>query len=235
MKAVIAGISVLLVGIAAYFVLFSDDPLEALLHDALGPHATVSLNACNLFMTVNATGASGGPIALSRMTMRADMRNYDFQTVQIFPGAEKVSLQIDRKPVTNSMLDQVNDIFDRVDGSKAALLPNQDGIRDILNRDDGSLFFSVMAEIKTSDGETILIAHEDAPEFYVFTQSVEALVGPASYRSTTTYAPGGPSADTLLTGEVIAVPVLQFTLKSEDQAKALGQAFYNYAVTSGCD
>lgn len=238
MKAAIGVIGVLLVGLATYFFVArtsSEDHLEELLHHLLEPDAVVSLNRCDLFIVIDVVGTDGEPVALNRVVMRADLRNYDFETVQLVPRSDKVTLRVNRKPVTNAMLDQATDIVDVVGEGMANLLPDREGIRDLLSAEDGSLFFRVMAEVETSDGKSILIAHEDAPDFFEFSQSVEAFAPPASYQSTTTYTLGGPSADTLLTGHVMAVPLLQFTLISEDQAKELGQAFYNHVVSSGCD
>lgn len=238
MKAAIGVISVLVVGLAAYFFVArtsSEDHLQTLLHRALGPDAAVSLNSCDLFIVVNVESTDGAPVALNRVVMRADMRNYDFETVKLVPRSGQVTLRVGRKPVTNAMLDQAADIVDVVGEEMAGLWPDREGVRDVLNAEDGSLFFRVMAEVKTADGKSTLIAHEDAPDFFAFAQSVESLAPPASYQSTTTYAPGGPSADTLLTGQVLAVPHLQFTLGSADGAKELGQAFYNHVMSSGCD
>ncbi|TRW96020.1 hypothetical protein FNJ84_14335 [Paracoccus sp. M683] len=55
-----------------------------------------------------------------------------------------------------------------------------------------------------------------------------------SYQSTMTFAPGGASADTLPTGEIVAIPPLNFRLKSEDKAKALAHSFGNYTAENNC-
>jgi hypothetical protein len=96
------------------------------------------------------------------------------------------------------------------------------------------IFFRVMAEVVDKDGVKNLVAHEDAPEFHEFAQRVEALPPPVSFRSTTAYSAGTPSAEALLTGEILVVPFLQFSLKSQADAVVMAETLFEYASKAGC-
>ena len=63
--------------------------------------------------------------------------------------------------------------------------------------------------------------------------AVEALPAPASFRAVTAFAAGGPSVETLLTGEVATVPVLEYRVRSVHEAKDLGWAFHDYVRANG--
>ncbi|MEJ6401570.1 hypothetical protein [Yoonia sp. 2307UL14-13] len=224
--------------IAAYLFLIrqpTDERLVAILTNAIGDEAIISLNACDLFVSVDQVGSEGEPVAISRVVMRADLKSYNFGTIRMVPNNQQVTLRISRKPVTEAMLNQFDDIRAVSSEDNRSSWPDRDGARDLLNNDRFTLYVRVMAEVITIDGQQTLVAHEDAPNFFEFAQAVERLPSPASYRITTAYAPGGPSADTLLTGEVVAIPTIEFRLPTEQKAKDLAHAFHNQAAAHGCD
>ena len=194
----------------------------------------VALDACDLQVIAETDGAAGSGIAHARTVLRADLRHYELGTVGFFPGADRLTMRVYRKPVTEAILAQVDEVTAAGGDRMADMLPDRNAIRDLLGEKDGALFFSVTAKVVTSGEEQTLVAHEDAPAFHAFARNVEALPAPASYQSTTTFGAGESTAETLLTGEVVALPVLRFNLPSEDDAKALVHALHDHARSQGC-
>ncbi len=215
----------------------SEERLNHNLIEAIGPDGVVSLDACDLSIVVEVAGQENSPIALTRLVLQADLRNYDFETVHLTPRSGNFSLRIDRSQVDNRMLAQAKSIVDAGGARVNGLFASGQTMEEFFEADGSVLSFRVMSEVVTkADGSQNLIAHEDAPDFFRFTESVEALRTPASYRNTTTFADGTlRSAETLLTGEVVAIPFLQFLLKSEEEAKQLAHAFHDYAAENECD
>lgn len=234
------GLFVVCAGITAavYFFFFQGSAAERLsssLSELLEEDGVVELQDCNLSIVVNNLGEVGAPIALTRIVIQADMRNYDFETVRIIPSASGASLRIDRGPVDDLMLSNLSKIIEAGGARVAHLVPDEETARKLLEADDSTLYFRVMAEVvETASGTTELVAHEDAPDFFGFVAAIEITGAPISYRSTTTFAASAPSAETLLTGEVVAIPFLQFAVASEGKAKELAHAFNDYAVDKAC-
>lgn len=209
--------------------------LSSSLSELLEEDGVVELQDCNVSIVVNKLGEVGAPIALTRIVIQADMRNYDFETVRIIPSASGASLRIDRGPVDDLMLSNLSKIIEAGGARVAHLVPDEETARKLLEADDSTLYFRVMAEVvETASGTTELVAHEDAPDFFGFVAAIEITGAPISYRSTTTFAASAPSAETLLTGEVVAIPFLQFAVASEGKAKELAHAFNDYAVDKAC-
>jgi hypothetical protein len=212
------------------------DHLIQVLTEVTGSDGAAALDSCNLSIVVETAGQAGAPIALIRVEIHADLRNYNFETVRFVPRSNGLILRIERGPVTESMLDQVADIVSAGGQVTEQLFSDPNAAKELLELEGGSLFFRVMAEVVTAeDGTTELIPHDDAPDFFRFAESVGAIPAPASYHTTTTFAPGAASAATLLTGEVMAIPFLQFTVGSEDQGKTLAHAFHSYVDENNCN
>lgn len=226
-------------GLGALFWTLQPSAGDHLIHslkEVTGSDGEVALDSCNLSIVVETAGQAGVPIALTRVAIQADLRNYNFETVRFIPRSSGLILRIERGPVTESMLVQVADIVSAGGQVTEQLFSDNNAAKDLLESEGGSLFFHVMAEVVTAeDGTKELIPHDDAPDFFRFAESVSALPAPASYRTTTTFAQGAASASTLLTGEVAAIPFLQFTVSSEDQGKTLAHAFHNYVDENNCN
>lgn len=209
--------------------------LTEALHQAAGGEAEISLAACSLRVTAETAAPPGAPFARSRVVVQADLQVYTFERVQILPARDRVRLRLDRRPVDERILAQARQVVELGGLRAEQLLQEPGGIAKMLEPRDAMLFFRIMAQLgKDETGKPILVTDKDAPEFYRFATAVEALPPPASYQVTTSFAPGAPSAETFLTGEVIAVPPLQFTVQTEAQAKALAQALHDYAAATGC-
>ncbi len=185
-----------------------------------------------MFIRTEVAGADGS--GLSRVVLRADMRDYDFETVRLNTRPDSVTLRASRKDTSTSMLTTLDTIVDRLEMTSNNLDIDRDTMRDLLAQQDGTVAFRLMAEVIVEDGENTLVAHEDAPAFFEFTQLVEAMPAPASFRSATAFAPGEPSAETFRTGEIAVVPALDFTLTTQEEINQLGQALFNHSVASDC-
>jgi len=226
-------------GLGALFWTLQPSAEERLINgltEVTGSDGVVALDSCNLSIVVEAAGQAGAPVALTRVAIQIDLQNYNFETFRLVPRSSGLILRIERGPVTESMLVQVADIVAAGGQVTAQLFSDTNAAKELLETEGGSLSFRVMAEVVTSeDGTTEFIPHDDAPKFFRFAESVSAIPAPASYRTTTTFAPGAASAATLLTGEVAAIPFLQFTVGSEDQGKTLAHAFHNYVDENDCN
>lgn len=242
MKTVLALLTAVAIGLAAYFLFFRHSPkeqLEALLIQTITRLNTptdtqVSLDGCDLHIVVSVPGDDDAQLRLTRVAVRADLRNYMFKDVTLTPGTKDVKLRINRDRVTSRMLEQASSFVDAAKEKGRNTPFNKENLRDILGAEGGSVYFRVMAEIKDEDGTPKLIAHKDAPDFFAFAQAIEALEPPVSYNITTSYSARTPSAETLLTGHALAVAHLEFDLASQRQAKELAKAFYHYAKSERC-
>jgi hypothetical protein len=186
----------------------AEDRLVSLLHETLPADATVELESCDLSIVADQNGSSDGTIGLVHTVLRVDLRQYHFSQVTFLPGADRFTLRVGRKPVDDRMLAQAERVIDAGGDRTNEVFANRTDLRNLLNDKTGLIFFRVMAEVVDKDGVKILVAHEDAPEFHEFAQRVEALPPPVSFRSTTAYSAGTPSAESLLTGEILVVPFL---------------------------
>lgn len=214
----------------------SEESLSSILTKEIGPDGKVSLDACNLKVVVETEGKVLGPSVFIRVVIRADLRNYIFDPVQILPKANQFNLLIGRKPVNDRILAQAIKIANAGGEEAKQAFRSANATDDIWKDEARPMSFHVMAEvIKTKAGEEILTPHKDAPAFYRFAEAVDSLSDPVSYRSTTTFSSRKTSAETLLTGEISLIPPLSLSLGSEDQAKLLAQAFYNYAAANDCN
>ncbi|MBO9401974.1 hypothetical protein [Shimia sp. R9_3] len=239
MKRIIALVVFAVVAAGILFSVFStstEDQLSSNLSEVIGLDGVVSLDGCNLSMTVESTGQENSPIALTRMVLQADLRNYDFNTVHFTAGPKSFGLRIGRSKVDERMLEQARQVIDAGGEKLKRFFSGDQIVRETFETDGGRIFFRVMAEVvSTGEGSQTLKPHGDAPDFFRFTEAVEAIDTPASYRTTTTFAGRGDrSAETFLTGEVVAVPQLQFRVKTEKQAKELAHAFNDYAAKNEC-
>lgn len=237
MKNILIGLFSALVLPTIYFLwqFSADHRVNSELIDGLKQEGLVQLDGCNLSISREVEGEIDAPISLTRIITKVDLRNYDLKEFGIRPTAQAIILRVNRLPLRERTLEQVAKIND-LSGLRAEQSPlDSENIRKILEAENGSLFYRVMAEVVSTDsGEQQLVAHEDAPDFYEFATAVEELPSPISFRSTTTFAPGGPSADTLLTGEIIPLPFLEFAVASNDKAKELAEAFGAFAKRNHC-
>ncbi len=222
-----------------YFFVLSPTPADRLsrgLAEATGLDGTVNLDGCNISLVVESVGQESSPIALTRVVIRADLRNYNLKTVRFIRSPKGFGLRIDRGPVNDSMLIQASSIIDAGADLTEQPVSEVSSLKEFLGAKNTSLFFRVMAKVVTTeDGTKKFIAHEDAPRFYQFVEAVEALPAPVTYRTTSTFLSGEISSDSFITGRVDAIPSLQFSLGSEDQAKILAHAFHDYAAATGCE
>lgn len=214
----------------------AEDRLSNNLNETIGLDGNISLDGCNLSVKVESAGQENSPIALTRVVLQADLRNYDFNTVHFTPGSNNFGLRIGRSKVDEKMLKQAHQVIDAGGEKLNRHFSGDQVVREIFERDGGRIFFRVMAEVASTDeGLQILKPHGDAPDFFRFTEAVEAINAPASYRTTTSFAAAGDrTAETFLTGEVVAVPFLQFRVKTEGQAKELAHSFHDYAAKNEC-
>lgn len=230
MKAALGALAAIAIGAGAYFVFSgpsSEAQVQALLEDEFGDVATIDLQACDLRVTSKTTVEIG----LVEIDLRVDLQMYDFQTVRIVPATDGATYVASREQATNAMIDQVRAVFAAAGEETLALLPDEDGMRDVLNDPAGTLFMRLMALVETdTEGNAQLMAHEDGPMVFGHIQAVQQLPAPVSYMTTASYVGDTASADGLRTGEINAVPQLNLTFKNNSAAQEFGQAMYEHAA-----
>lgn len=82
----------------------AEDRLSNHLNETIGLDGNISLDGCNLSVKVESAGQENSPIALTRVVLQADLRNYDFNTVHFTPGSNNFGLRIGRSKVDEKML-----------------------------------------------------------------------------------------------------------------------------------
>lgn len=230
MKAVIGGLAAVAIGAGAYFMLAgpsSEDMVVDLLRDAFGEAADVALDGCDL--QISARG--GTELGTVFTVLRVDLRMYDVQTVQIVPNRDRFAYLAGRETATNAMLAQARAVFDAIGAGTADMLPDDDGMRAVLNDPTGSLSSRLIAIVETdADGNSQLAPHEDGPKVHGFIAAVHQLPAPVSYQTTAFYVGEPATAEGLRTGEIIALPRINLSFETKASAKAFGQAMYDHAA-----
>ncbi|MEC8579882.1 MAG: hypothetical protein VXZ18_03945 [Pseudomonadota bacterium] len=171
MKNILIGIFSALVLPTIYFLwqFSADHRVNSELIDGLKQEGLVQLDGCNLSISREVEGEIDAPISLTRIITKVDLRNYDLKEFGIRPTTHAIILRVNRLPLRERTLEQVAKIND-LSGLRAEQSPlDSESIRKILEAENGSLFYRVMAEVVSTDsGEQQLVAHEDAPDFYEF-------------------------------------------------------------------
>lgn len=191
--------------------------------------AEISLDGCQLSILHQAISADEQ--SNTKSASNVDLGLFRFDQFRVSPLAdESAVLKIDRRPLSESLLDQAEML--------AALFPSnapvattselRSQLRDALSLPDAKLTFRLINMIPMNDDEPVFKPHEDGPEFYNFAQAVDALDAPKTYSMGLTFLGREARADTFFAGSIVFPNELIFKTLSIDHAKALTAMLHRY-------
>lgn len=211
------------------------DRLVELLAANLGPDVTIGLNECNLSITREQYASEpNAPIVLTRAVQSADLKIYSVEELEIHADERPAVMGIRRKSLNNRVLAQVQAVNEIISGNLSTEELSVQGLAEMLTDPNSVIFSRLAARNKMDNGEVTAESNADAVAFYDDTQRIEAVPAPASYASITGYSQRVPSADSLVTGQIFAAPLLRLSLKSTSAAEEVAAGLFYYAHQNNC-
>jgi len=196
-------------------------------------HTDVLLDGCRLRVITEVQGLPQAQVALSRVVLSVDLRNFLFDTATAHMTERGVSLTFERREVTMDMVEQADRIFEiaalALDTDVSAGQSTQ-----VFNR-DARVTMQVAAMVEEAEnGQTLLVPHADAPDFQDFLRGLEQDPAVTAYQTNGVYAESPPAPGSLLMGSVEIINDLTFRVRSEEEAQHLLEALVRYSRENWC-
>lgn len=229
----------LLIGITSYFIFIhqtAEERFSILLRASLDDEFTFELNECNLKIMSETKSETNEAIGFTRRVSHLDLRVYDLKRFRLFQLENQNFLRIQKGPVKAPLLRQFYQIRKTAKETLTTELPDEAAATRHLKTAGSLTAFQFIAQyVETEDGTFVLDQAEAAPNFYRFTQAVEALPLPISFLSETKFAPGEPSAETFRVGMISIAPNIDLSIDSALDIPAAMDTVSDYARAFDCN